>query len=218
MNSPLSTKKCSKYQCSFDFIFLTSDQIKVGTKFRSASVCVMQIQNWVWVALVLVLTGCRSQNSGIELKFSEQDIRDKLEKKFPKIEKIYGVVPVTIEKPEVSFVEGEERFKLKLMARVDIPLKGSYHAMLTMRTGVLFDQKNKALQLTEIEVEEIEASKLPKKYESALSLLATVLAQKYLDGQEVYRLKETDLKKKAARYLIQNIQVKDDHLVVTLGL
>jgi len=167
---------------------------------------------------LFIVVSCKQLKNGVELTFTEAELREKLGKKFPKTEKIYGVVPVIIEKPEVQLIDDEERVRLGLTARVEVPFKGSYEATLKFSSGIIFDGEAKALQLTKIEVEGIQATKLPEKYEPALKILSTLLAQKYLEGHEVYRLKSEEMGDKTVRYLIKDLRIKHGELAITLGL
>jgi len=177
----------------------------------------MQVRLLVFLPL-LALIGCKSMGDGIKLEFTEAEIQEKIGKKFPKTEKIYDIIPVVIDEPKVHFIEGDKRIEVSLSARVEIPFKDDFEASLTFISGITFDNEKKSLNLTDFEVKKIAATKLPEKYKPALEILSTLLAQKYLEDQEVYRLKDTSLEKKAAKYLIQDVQVADQMLIIKLGL
>lgn len=176
------------------------------------------------LVLLAVIVGCvfmkygRFGSDGLTLSFSEEDIRGRLSKKFPRTEKLLEVIPVVIEEPKVEFTEGSNRVRLSLAARIDIPFSKKYEASTVFSGSIRYETSDKTLRLTDVEVEGLTGTEIPKKFEDPLKLLMTVLATKFLEDVVVHELKPKDLTNKAARWLLKKVEVQDQMLEVTLGL
>ncbi|MEN8695566.1 MAG: DUF1439 domain-containing protein [Akkermansiaceae bacterium] len=158
---------------------------------------------------------------GIVLTFTETQIEERLDKKFPITENFKEPLPVplpvTVQAPEIFFIPDSDRLRAKITAEIDAILR-KYEATATFSCGIRYEPSDHSLRLIDPVVEEIETSKLPKKYQEAVNLLATLLAQRYLNDQPVYKLKDTDVKDRTAKLLLKGVEVKDGLLVVKLGL
>lgn len=176
------------------------------------------------LVLLAVIFGCvfmkygRFGSDGLTLSFSEEDIRGRLSKKFPKTEKLLEVIPVLIEEPKVEFTEGSNRVRLVLFARIEIPFSKKYEASTVFSGSIRYETSDKTLRLTDVEVEGLTGTEIPQKFEDPLKLLMTLLAKNFLEDVVVYELKPKDLTHKAARWLLKKVKVRDQMLEVTLGL
>lgn len=176
------------------------------------------------LVLLAVIVGCvfmkygRFGSDGLTLSFSEENIRERLSKKFPKTEKLLEVIPVLIEEPKVEFTEGSNRVRLSLAACIDIPFSKKYEASTVFSGSIRYETSDKTLRLTDVEVEGLTGTEIPKKFEDPLKLLMTVLAKNLLEDVVVHELKPKDLTNKAARWLLKKVEVQDQMLEVTLGL
>ncbi|MDB4500657.1 DUF1439 domain-containing protein [Akkermansiaceae bacterium] len=158
---------------------------------------------------------------GVVLTFTEEEIETRLSEKFPLTEVITNQVPiplpVTVQAPEITFIPGTDRVQARITAEVDTILK-KFGTSASFSCGIRYEASDQSLRLVEPVVEEIETSKVPEKYRGALNLLATALAQRYINDQPVYHLKDADLKDHATRFLLKSVEVKNERLVVQLGL
>jgi len=157
---------------------------------------------------------------GVVLTFTEEEIEERLEDKFPITEVIQEPLllplPVTVQAPEITFIPGTDRVKARITAEIDVILK-KYSAGASFSCGIRYEPEDQSLRLINPVIEEIETSKLPEKYRKEIHLLATLLAQRYLNEKPVYHLNDEDLKDHAARLLLKSVEVKDEQLVVRLG-
>ena len=187
------------------------------------------MKNGIRALIVLLLLGAaivggvllkngRIDEDGVTLTITEEYINGRLEKKFPKTEKILEVIPVLIEKPKVEFVDGSDRVRLSLAANIDIPLAKKYAASTVFSGSVRYEPSDHTLRLTEVVFEEFKATDIPEKFEEPLEILMTVLARTHLDDYEVYKIEPKDLNNKAARWLLKKVEVRNEMLEVTLGL
>ncbi len=176
------------------------------------------------LVLLAVIVGCvfikygRFGSDGLTLSFSEEDIRWRLSKKFPKTEKLLEVIPVLIEEPKVEFTERSNRVRLSLAARIDIPFSRKYEASTVFSGSIRYETSDKTLRLTDVVVEGLTGTEIPKKFEDPLKILMTVLAKNFLEDVVVHELKPKDLTNKTARWLLKKVEVRDQMLEVTLGL
>ena len=163
-------------------------------------------------------------SDGVVLTFTEEEIEQRLDAKFPITEDVELIkeplpikLPVTVQTPEISLIPDTNRLRARITAEINA-LLAKYEASASFSCGIRYEASDQSLRLVDPAVEEIETSKIPEKYRDQVHLLATLLAQRYLNDQAVYTLKDEDLKGQAARLLLKEVEVKDGLLHVRLGL
>ncbi|MGJ8697020.1 MAG: DUF1439 domain-containing protein [Verrucomicrobiaceae bacterium] len=154
---------------------------------------------------------------GILLTFTEAELEAKLGEEFPRTELIQGILPLTIDTPDVELVPNSDRVRVSLGANVNAFI-AQYDATATISCAIRYEPSDQSLRFNKAIIEKFDTEKLPEKYREEVSLAATLLIQKYLNDQPVYHLKDEDLKGQTARLLVQEIGVKDGLLQIRLGL
>lgn len=167
------------------------------------------------------LFGKLGSDDGVTLTFTAEEIEERLDQKFPITEIVKEPLPlplpVTVQTPEITFIPSSDRLRARVTAEIDAIL-AKYEIRASFSCGIRYQASDQSLRIIDPTVEEIETRKLPEKYRDQVYLLASLLAQRYLNDQPVYTLKGTDLKDQAARLLLKEIEVKNGLLIVRLGL
>ena len=157
-------------------------------------------------------------SKGLVVTFTEAEIQERLEGKFPKSEKLLEIFPVEIGVPTVRFLDDSDRVELTMNAGVSVPFVQTYEAKGIFTTTIRYEQKDQTLRLSEVTVEGVEATNLPKKYEDPLRVTMTLAARKYLEDYPVHTLKQKDVKDELVRMFLKDLKVRNGRLEVTLGL
>lgn len=155
------------------------------------------------------------------LRFSEQQLQEKLGAKLPLTKTYLMIFQVTLDHPRVRLVEGSSRVNAGLDVVLNIragnqaqPLGGS----LDVSGGILYVPERGEFFLTDPRVERIDPQGLTEKYAGQLNgVLARALAEYFAD-HPCYRLNPADLKQAAAKRVLKQVVVENRELVVTLGL
>ena len=154
---------------------------------------------------------------GLRIVVTEDEVREKLEKKFPYEKRILKVVPVEFRNPKVDILSGKERLRVSVDAVVTVPFVDEYQAGVTFSGKIRYESESKEFFLDDVRVEKVESELLPKKYAEGVGMVASLVADQWLQRQAVYELKDEKAKEKAARYLLKKVEAKDEKLVIWLG-
>lgn len=154
----------------------------------------------------------------LTLTFTEEDLQEKLGRKFPKEEKLLGLITVVIEEPRVDLMGLDNRIRLQAKAVVTIPFVSVEELDLTVSSSVRYNAEDHTVRISDYEVENLKTDRLPKKYETLVRSAITAAARELFDDEVVHTIKDQDFEDKVGRLLIQKITVKNGVLEVSLGI
>lgn len=154
----------------------------------------------------------------ITLTFTEEELQEKLGRKFPKEEKLLGLITIVIEEPRVGLMGQDNRIRLQAKATVTIPFVSEEELELTVSSSVRYHAEDHTLRTSDYEVESLKTDRLPEKYEPQVRAAITVAARELFNEEVVQTIKDKDFEGKLSRLLIQKITVKNGILEVSLGL
>jgi len=153
--------------------------------------------------------------------FSESQIREKLATKLPLNKKYLLFFEVRLDNPRVSLTNGSNRVAAGLDVILNIwidknpkPLGGSIDAT----GGIKYVKDSGEFFLTEPVIEHLSMQGIPDKYTKKVNLVLTKALSEYYDSHPIYVLKPIDVKKAAARLVLKNVIIKNQNLVVVLGI
>ncbi len=150
--------------------------------------------------------------------FTEEEIQEKIGKDFPKEDRILNYIPIVIEEPVVKFLGDSNRVQISAKATIAIPFIRSEEVSGTFTGAIRYERGDGTLRTSDLTVENLTTTSIPKKYESAVRAALTLTARKYLEDHILHTLEKEDYKGKMAEMLLQKIKVKDGRLEVILGL
>lgn len=169
------------------------------------------------VAAFFLFTGDQSKKE-ITLEFTEAEVQEKLARKFPRTEKVLGLIDVIIAEPQVSFMGNDNRIRLATTAQVVIPFVEKEEISATFSSSLRYHQEDHTLRIADYEVEEIATDRLSKKYEAPVRAAFTVAARELFDDQVIHTVEDKDLEEKLTRLFLQELKIKKGKLEVVLGL
>ena len=154
-------------------------------------------------------------------RFSEPELREKLDAQLPWSERYLFIFEVTFDNPRVDLIEGSDRVAGGVDAILNIvinnnprPLSGA----IDLSGGVRYARQEGAFYLTDPTIEKIAIQGIPDAYANkANEALSTALSAFYR-SRPIYKLEGTKASHQTARLLLKDVIVEDEHLVVTLGL
>jgi hypothetical protein len=154
-------------------------------------------------------------------RFTEVQLQQALSERLPFTKSYLLIFEITLDHARITLVNGSDRVR----ARMDIisnvrvgyqPLRLS--GSVDASGGVRYDPKAGQLFLTQPKIEHLELQGVPEQYASrAASALSRALDAYYAD-HAIYTLNAFDAKEVAARLVLKSVTVKEQHLVVTLGI
>lgn len=158
------------------------------------------------------------QDRGITVTFTEEEIQERLARKFPKTEMVWNVFPAVIDIPKVRFLGDTKRIELTLTGDLAVPFTTGYQVAGIFTSSLKYEQEDHTLRIDDVTVERIEATGLPEEYQETIRLILTGVARTYLDDHRVHEIDDKDYKDEMARMLLKEIKVKRGRLEVKLGL
>ncbi len=161
------------------------------------------------------------RDNDIKFRFSEPQLRDRLDEQLPWSERYYFIFEVTLDNPRIDLIEGSDRIAGGLDATLNIyinnnprPLSGA----VDLSGGLRYAREEAAFYLTDPVVEQIRIAGVPDAYANKANEAVSKALGAFYRSRPVYVLSESEVSHQTARLLLKDVIVKDEHLVVTMGL
>jgi len=174
------------------------------------------------VALLLGLaslpSGCSSWRE-VTVRVSEQEIQERISKKFPITKSYEFVGTVTYANPRITLRTEDNRVELKL----DIVLgkaghAGSINGCAEMIAAVAYNAEKKALYLTDPRLRQFAVDGIPEQNVQLLSSLFMPAIEKLLKRKPVYRLTSENGRNEIAARFVKDIRVREGCLEIVYGV
>lgn len=154
----------------------------------------------------------------VTLVFTEEEIQERIGRKFPKEEELLKFVKIIINEPEVTFRGDENRIQLSLNAQVVIPFFRTDEISGVFSSSIRYEKEDHTLRTSDYTVESLKTEALPEKYEGPVRAAFSIAARQFLDDQVVHTLKTEDYQGKMTAMVLQKIEIEEGRLEVILGL
>lgn len=134
---------------------------------------------------------------------SEERLVEMLGRNFPRSQRHYDLIDVTLQAPQVRLMPSRNRvgtdlaYSLGSSVLSDRQITGT----LSLSYGLRFDSSDSTVRLAGVKVEQFELKGLPPSYASRTRRLGAVLAEDLFDDVVLYRLSERDQQQLSARGL-----------------
>ena len=182
-------------------------------------------RRWIWIAAiaVMVIGGVLfiAAQRDYQYRFTEQQLQQKLSARLPLTSTYFYIFDVTLDGPRVDLVEGSDRVAagVDIMLNIkigdsDVPLGGA----VDVSGAIDYQPESGEFFLADPVVEALNIDGVPDRYaDQSRSVIESALTE-YYKTRPIYTLEGTDAAKVAGRLLLKKVTVKDEELVVTLGL
>lgn len=154
----------------------------------------------------------------LTIVFTEEEIQDKIGRKFPKEEEILRYMKLVVDEPKVTFLGKKNRLQIAVEAKLIIPFLRTDTVGGVFESSVRYEKEDKTLRISDFEVVSLNTEELPKEYEGMVRAAFNLLALKLLDDKVIHTIKKKDLGDQVADLLLQRINIKKGELEVVLGL
>jgi len=151
------------------------------------------------------------------LEITEAEIQEKVSAIMP-IEKTKFFMRVKLSEPKVDLLKTGNRMALHLNVETSIPnvVKGSGRGKVS--GNLSYDESEGAFYFKDAKIDAMEIDGLPQKYADKVKKIAEAILTKALGKYPVYKFTDKDVKQKIAKSTLQSLEVRDEVLLVTLGL
>jgi hypothetical protein len=171
------------------------------------------------LACLSAVTGCRLYDRGIIIEITQQQIQERLAKKFPISRDYIAGLNLTLSDPEVMLKEGSDRIGFGVSAATNIKVnRENVNGRVILSAGLRYKHEEGELVLRDPGVEQVALSLLPQEYEDEVVAAADLAVAHYLEDYTVYKLDPKHLKQRLAKLVLQEVVVRNGVLRVKLGV
>lgn len=185
----------------------------------------MTSSRWTMISVlaVLLIGGAvlvASQND-YEYRFTEVELREKLGERLPLTKTYLFIFDVTLDAPRVDLIDGSSRVAAGVDVLLNIKLGDSgipLGGAVDISGAIDYEPETGDFFLVDPVIEALRIQGVPERYaDQSRSVIESALAE-YYRTRPIYTLEGTDAAKIAGRLLLKDVTVKNEELIVTLGL
>jgi hypothetical protein len=174
-------------------------------------------------AIAVVLVGLYFFLNGRDfvVTIPEETIREKLNEKLPLSKRYLFIFDVSLDNPRVDLDSENNRIVVGLDVVLNIivndnekPLGGSVDVSGTIE----YISEDGAFYLSEPIIERLLIEGLPEKYASKASIVVEKALTRFYSNRPVYTLNSSDVKQVTAKMILKDLVVKENSIVLTLGI
>ena len=154
-------------------------------------------------------------------RFSETDLRERLDDRLPWSESYYLIFEVTVDNPRIDLIEGSDRVAGGVDATLNITINNNPRPLsgaVDLSGAVKYVREEAAFYLADPQVENVRIAGIPDRYANRANEAISKALSAFYKSRPIYTLEGTEASKQAARLLLKDVTVKDEHLIVTLAL
>lgn len=183
------------------------------------------VKNGAAVVVMLLVIGAGvlwySASRTHVFRFSEGAIERVLQERAPVTRSYMRVFDVTVEKPRVDLVEESDRVAAGVDVALDIKIgdfAAPIYGAVDLSGAIDYRADEAAFYLTDPEIEALKIQGIPERYSDRAHGVIKLAIKEFYEERPLYALTGEETPKRAARLLLRDVVVKDEHLVITLGL
>lgn len=185
----------------------------------------MTSSRWTMISVlaVLLIGGgvlVASQNN-YEYRFTETQLQEKLGERLPLTKTYLFIFDVTLDQPRVDLVEGSDRVAAGVDVLLNIKIGGGGVPLVgavDVSGAIDYEPDTGEFFLTDPVIDSLRIQGVPDRYaDQSRGVIESALSE-YYEARPIYTLEGTDAAKMAGRLLLKDVTVKDEELIVTLGL
>ncbi len=176
------------------------------------------------IAIVVVDGGCALRPLFTrEIVFTQQEMTERLAKRFPIERNIADLVNIKLTRPRLSFPDPERSdMARRLVVGVDLdvrlPLSSrSLFGQMTLSGIPRYDPATRAIYLRDAKLDRVRVDNMPDALSAALVKTATQVARESFEDKAIYSFDAADLKRIGLPLNPERIELRKDQLVLVLN-
>ncbi len=154
---------------------------------------------------------------GYTLEFTQPQLQEKISAMMPVTKKTMFAT-VIVDNAVLDLVPGVNQIALTANIKANGLAGLSASGMLKVQGTLKYNAKEGAFYLNNPKIIELNINEIPPQFHEQVKKLAQAALAKSLTRHPVYKLKDNNMKQQLAKTMLQSMEVKDQTLVVTLGL
>lgn len=168
--------------------------------------------------LALLLGGCAQLLGPQQLSWSEAELQQMLQRRFPMERRVLEVLDVQIAPPALSLLPERHRVALDLQVQGrDRVFASRFTARLNLESALRYEPADQSLRLSELRLTRIGGEGASRTEPALLQRLGAVVAESLLEGAVVYRLPPEQLERlRLLGYQPDRVEIDQRGLTLTL--
>lgn len=171
--------------------------------------------------ILVMLSGCAGNPLlPSEIRFSHQELSERMAKRFPLEKSIAGLLEVKLTRPIIGArEEGGKITRLGFTFDAEVKLLLSHKTLLgtVIMSGVpRYNPATREIFLNDAVLDIVRTDNMPDGLSAALAKAASGIAKDYLDDKAIYSFKEADLKRYGLALEPQRIEVQRNDIVLVM--
>jgi hypothetical protein len=165
------------------------------------------------LSFVLLIWGER-----FEVILDEAELQAKVEEPFP-IEKQYLLFQVTLKEPKVHLLPDANRLEVEMQIGVKVKgLETEFRGLASVTGRIRYLPEKASFFLDDPQVQRLKLPGIPERFTSRANELVELALREWYERFPIYRLKEGRFKHEVARLVLQKMEVRNQKLILTLGV
>jgi len=150
-------------------------------------------------------------------EFTEVELQEKIEAMMP-LEKKKYFITLIITSPKLDLLEKSNELSIKADLAVYAPSRIKGTGTTTIAGSITYNPAQGAFHLLNPKVVNLHINGIPEKYQAKIKEMAQTAITAALSNSPLYRLKDSDLKQKLAKSVLESVIIKNGKLLVNLNL
>jgi hypothetical protein len=156
-----------------------------------------------------------------QIILTEAQITEKLAQKLPLTRSYFLIIHITLDNPRINLVDGSNRIKAGLDVQMNIRIKNQEQPLggsIDVSGGIRYQPESAEFFLTDAIIEKVKVQGLAEKYSNKANKALSKAMTQFFNNNAIYTLKATDTKKAAAKLLLKNVEIRNQELLISLGV
>lgn len=182
----------------------------------------MGLLNKLFVILLLLIVGgilayVYLGQRGINLRFSEADLEQRLGEHLPYKKKALAILEFEFDQPEVELSATSERISVSMQITLDIAGRTKRDGQIIVSGSPSYRVGEGAFYLTNPRIDEFSFEGLSSKYSGMASKAVTGIVRTLYADKPLYELNTGYSKQRITKLVLRELSVTDTHLIAVLG-
>lgn len=169
------------------------------------------------ILLILIFSFINLFGVEYDIKLSQEELQEKIEKKFP-FEKKKFFTKTILSNPKVMLKDGIDKIFINSDITFIAPGNISFDAYVELNGKIFYNNKKKEIYLQNLEIETLVMDQIPLKFQNTLKVTLEKILPIILNRYPIYTIKSNDFKKAITAMLLKNIKVENNFMIITLGV
>ena len=175
------------------------------------------------VVLAAMLGGAYLYFSGKEymVTFSENEIVEKVSANVPYSETYLLIFRVTLDNPRIDLEPGSDRINGGMDVTLNIKVRNEEEFLggsIDISGGLRYQPQTAEFFLEDPLIEDLQIVGVPEQHKETSIKVMNIALNEYFNTEPIYSLQGLDAKKAVARMILKSFEIKEETIVVVLGI